>query len=66
MPVETQAAIVFVDPSRLTFKGTPPDVHIVTRKTLRTFLMQQPQRLTPPQVEQIFAVARNSGTWQST
>ena len=64
MPVEAQAAIVFVDPSRLTRKGTAPDVHIVTRKTLRTFLMQQPQRLTPTQVERIFTVARNSCTWQ--
>ena len=64
MPVEAQAAIVFVDPSELTRKGTPPDVHVITRKTLRTFLMQQPQRLTPSQVENIFAIARNSTTWQ--
>lgn len=63
MPVEAQAAVVFVDPSKLTRKGTAPDVHVITRRTLRTFLMQQPQRLTPSQVEHIFAVARNSVTW---
>lgn len=64
MPVEAQAAIVFVDPSTLTRKGAAPDVHVITRRTLRTFLMQQPQRLTPSQVEHIFAVAHNSVTWQ--
>ena len=42
------------------------DVHVITRRTLRTFLMQQPLRLTPSQVEHIFAVARNSGAWQPT
>ena len=66
MPVEARAALVFVDPSRLTRKGTAPDVHVITRRTLRTFLMQQPLRLTPSQVEHIFAVARNSGAWQPT
>lgn len=66
IPVEAQATIVFVDPSKLTRKGNPPDVHVTTRKTLRTFLMQQPQRLTPSQVAHVFAVARNSSAWQPT
>jgi hypothetical protein len=64
VPVEVQAALVFVDPSKLTRKGTPPDVHVITRRTLRTFLMQQPLRLTASQVEHIFSVARDSATWQ--
>ena len=64
MPVEARAAIVFVDPSKLTRKGKAPDVHVITRRTLRTFLMQQPRRLTPSQVEHIFSVARISTTWQ--
>lgn len=64
-PVMAQAAIVFVDPARFTHKGSPPDVHVTTRKMLRTFLMQQPQRLTPSQVEHIFTVARRSTTWQT-
>ncbi len=66
MSVEAQAAVVFVDPSRLTRKGMAPDVHVITRRTVRTFLMQQPQRLTPSQVEHIFAITRNSLTWQPT
>ena len=64
MAVEVHAAIVFVDPDKLTRKGTPPDVDVTCRRGLRTFLMQQPQRLTPPHVEHIFTVARNSLTWQ--
>ena len=51
MPVEVRPAIVFVDLARLTMKGTPPDVYITTRRSLRNFLMQQPTRLTPAQVE---------------
>ncbi len=65
MPVEVRPAIVFVDLAELTIKGTPPDVHITTRRSLRNFLLQQPHRLTPAQVEHIFAVARNQATWQS-
>ena len=64
MTVDVRAAIVFVDPAKLTRKGTPPDVDITCRRGLRTFLMQQPQRLTPAQVEHIFTIARNSLTWQ--
>lgn len=64
MPVEVHAAIVFVDPAKLTPKGTPADVHITTLRTLRTFLMQQPRRLTPSQVDHIVTVARNGVTWQ--
>ena len=64
MPVEARAALVFVDPSKLTPKGKAPDVHVITRRTLRTFFMQQPQRLTPSQVEHVFSVARTSTTWQ--
>ena len=56
--------IVFVDPAKVTRKGTPPDVEVTTRRALRTFLMQQPQRLTPSEVEHIFTIARNSLTWQ--
>ena len=63
-PVEVHPAIVFVDLAKLTIKGNPPDVHITTRRSLRNFLMQQPTRLTPVQVEHIFTVARNSATWQ--
>ncbi len=63
-PVEVHAAIVFVDLAELTIKGTPPDVHVTTRRSLRNFLLQQPQRLTPAQVEHIYTVARNSATWQ--
>jgi hypothetical protein len=63
-PVEVRPAIVFVDLAKLTMKGTPPDVHITTRRSLRNFLMQEPTRLTPVQVEHIFTVARNSATWQ--
>lgn len=66
MPVRVLPMIVFVDPAKLTRKGPPPDVDITCRRGLRTFLMQQPQRLTPSQVEHIFTVARNSLTWQST
>lgn len=65
MAVEVRAAIVFVDPDKLTRKGTPPDVDVTCRRGLRTFLMQQPQRLTPPQVEHTFTVARDSLTWQT-
>ena len=65
MEVAVRAAIVFVDPDKLTRKGTPPDVDVTCRRGLRTFLMQQPQRLTPSQVEHIFTVARNSLTWQT-
>jgi len=65
MPVEVRAAIVFVDPARLARKGTEPDVHITTRRAVRTFLMQQPRRLTPSQVELIFAAARDSATSQA-
>ncbi len=64
MPVEVRAAIVFVGLAKLTIKGTPPDVDITTRRGLRNFLMQQPTRLTPAQVEHIYTVARNSATWQ--
>ena len=64
MTVDARAAIVFVDPAKLTRKGTPPDVDITCRRGLRTFLMQQPPRLTPAQVEHIFTIARNSLTWQ--
>ena len=65
MAVEVRAAIVFVDPDKLTRKGTPRDVDVTCRRGLRTFLMQQPQRLTPSQVEHIFTVARNGLTWQT-
>lgn len=62
MPVEVHAALVFVDPAKLTPKGTPADVHITTLRSIRTFLMQQPRRLTPTQVDHIYTVARNSIT----
>ncbi len=62
MPVEVHAALVFVDPAKLTPKGTPADVHITTLRTIRTFLMQQPRRLTPTQVDHIYTVARNGVT----
>ncbi len=65
IPVVARPTIVFVDPARFTQKGTPPDVHVTTRKMLRTFLMQQPHRLTPSQVEYIFTFARRSTTWLS-
>ncbi len=64
VPVGVHAAIVFVDPAKLTPKGTPADVHITTLRTLRTFLMQQPRRLTSSQVDHISTVARNIVTWQ--
>ena len=60
MPVEAHAAIVFVDPAKLTPKGTPADVHVTTLRTLRTFLMQQPRRLTPSQVDHIVTVAHGA------
>lgn len=62
--VEVRPIIVFVDLAKLTIKGTPADVHITTRRGLRNFLLQQPARLTPAQVEHIYTVARNSATWQ--
>ena len=65
MEVVVRAAIVFVDPDKLTRKGTPHDVDVTCRRGLRTFLMQQPHRLTPSQVEHIFTVARNGLTWQT-
>lgn len=64
MPVEVHATIVFADPAKLTPKGTPADVHITTLRTLRTLLMQLPQRLTQSQVEYIHAAARSNTTWQ--
>ncbi len=65
MTVEVQAVIVFVDLAELTVKGTPPDVRITTRRGIRNLLMQQPARLTPPEVEHIYTVARNSAIWQA-
>ena len=64
MPVQSLPMVVLVDIAKMTVKGVPTDVIVTTLRSVRHVLGRQPQRLAAAQVEHIFAVARNSATWQ--
>lgn len=61
-PVTAHGMVVVVDGELLV--GTqPPDVSVVVRRDVATWLRRRRQALTPDQVARIFEVARRSTTW---
>lgn len=51
--------------NELNFKSRPTDVHVVARKRVANWLASQPSRLTPADIESIYAAARRRSTWVS-
>jgi hypothetical protein len=62
-PVEVTGVIVVIA-DRLDVRGMPLDTPIVGRKTIVGWLRSQPVRLSRLQIESIYAVARQRGTWR--
>lgn len=48
----------------LTIKSQPKGVHVTARRDIRSWLEQQPDRLTEEQVQALFEAARRSTTWR--
>jgi hypothetical protein len=66
-PVEVRAIIAVMGAQRgLTIKQQPADgaVRVVARKELRRYLTNLPPRLSPPDVEALYVLARRSTTWR--
>ena len=58
--------VIVVMAAQLTSKGQPPDVSVVTRKSIAQWLSRRPVIMTPERVEGIFEYARRDSTWQGT
>ena len=63
-PVAVKAVIVFVDLATITVKQMPEYVHVTTCRRLVRWLTSLPPTTSSDSVEQIFAKARFSTTWQ--
>ena len=65
-PVPVQPAIVFTGAQRFTIRrGGPADVAVLpTPRALHDWLRQQPSVLDAGQVAEVYAAARQPGTWQ--
>lgn len=61
--VPVQPLLVFVDLAEFKVKRPPADVTITTTMRLNRFLLDQPQRWNPEQVETMYGHARLSTTW---
>lgn len=56
--------VVPVNASEITVKAAPQDVAVVPRMQLHRWLRKQRVVLSDDQVEQVYAAARLSTTWQ--
>lgn len=65
-PVEARGVVVPVNASEITVKAAPQDVTVVPRMQLHRWLRKQRVVLSDDQVEQVYAAARLSTTWQPT
>ena len=63
-PVEVRGVVVPVNAAEITVKTAPQDVTVVPRMQLHRWLRKQPVVLSDDQVEQVYAAARRSTTWQ--
>lgn len=61
--VEVEPVIVLIDPGRLTIRGVPEDVDVITRLHLHQWASRSPRVLSADQIEAVFAAARRSSTW---
>ena len=63
-PVEVRGVVVPVNASEITVKAAAQDVVVVPRMQLHRWLRKQEVVLSDDQVEQVYAAARCSTTWQ--
>jgi hypothetical protein len=63
LPIEVTGVVVVIA-ERLDVKGMPQVTPVIARKRIVDWLRSQPLRLTPQQVESIYAVARRPETWR--
>ena len=63
-PAEGRGLVVPVNASEITVKAAPQDVVVVPRMQLHRWLRKQEVVLSDDQVEQVYAAARCSTTWQ--
>jgi hypothetical protein len=65
LDVEVRGVVVLFGTVKETIKEQPRDgaVHVSTPRAARRWIQHQPSRLTPEEVDRIYAVARRSSTW---
>lgn len=66
--VDVMAVVAMTNAREMIVREQPRDgrVHVTTAKGARAWVRQQPECLSPPAVERIFAMARRSTTWGSS
>jgi len=55
--------MIVIMASEIVFKGSPNDVKVIGRREVAEWIGRQNPRLSPEQVESIYAVARRRSTW---